>query len=424
MKKNNRLYKDVEVNEDNLRSLPLNDVLPYHIEMVAENDAQDTLTSRYDNMGQGNAPNVSSSQFESVVVADIDAHTPATLLRAAAVRHAKSQGKSFVQMAHGRNPVNEFFNANLFPSLYPTLFPYGCGGFEDKSRKKPLSLKDHAKLLFSMGDNRFQTHYSFLFTVFNMLQRRALLIGSSIKVKKASFAQFAKTFSSVSSDTVAHVLGRIESGGTVTAHTEDEKKVLRLMREVNLVTAKVPGSSAARVAMRNEIRALTMTHGMPSFYLTINPADTMNPIVKFLAGAEIDIDNMLSEDIPKFWEQSILLSNNPALGAKFFNKYLKAFIRTILGCKVNDENEQGVLGIVKAHYGCVEAQGRGSLHCHMLVWIEGALNPNEIRDKVMSDAEWGRRLLEYLDDTITNVVPQDPIPEVKTAWDEEDPCTL
>jgi hypothetical protein len=60
----------------------------------------------------------------------------------------------------------------------------------------------------------------------------------------------------------------------------------------------------------------------------------------------------------------------------------------------------------------------------MLIWIEGALNPNDIRDKVMRDAGWGKKLLEYLDDTITNVIPTDPIPDVATPWDERDPCTL
>lgn len=42
----------------------------------------------------------------------------------------------------------------------------------------------------------------------------------------------------------------------------------------------------------------------------------------------------------------------------------------------------------------------------------------------MRDTSWGKRLLDYLDDTITNVVPEDPIPDVSTLWDDKDPCTL
>ena len=425
LRENNPLYKDIKIDGQNLDALPENDVLPYHIEHVADSEAQETLVSQYNNMNEQPNPAAADTHFESVVVADVDAHTPASRLRAAAVHHAKTKGRPFVQIGRDAKPVNEFFNVNLFPMIYPTLFPYGCGGFEDRTRSVPMSLKEHVKTLFSWHDKRFQTHYSFLFTAFNILQRRALLLGSSLKVKKASFSQFAKRFSSVSSEAVGHVLERIEKGEGVTARTDDEQKVLRLMKEVNLVTAKVPGSSSARVAMRNEIRALTMTHGMPSFYITINPADTHNPIVKFLAGADIDVDKMLQDQVPNYWEQSILLSSNPAVGATFFNKYLKAFVRTVLGCNEANVNEDGgILGVVKAHYGCVEAQGRGSLHCHMLIWIEGALNPNEIRDKVMRDTSWGKRLLDYLDDTITNVVPEDPIPDVSTLWDDKDPCTL
>lgn len=136
LKANNPLYKDVDIHEDNLQQLPEEDVLPYHVECVAPDDAQETLVSRYDNGAQTVEPSIERNHFESVVIADVDAHTPPAQLRAAAVRHAKTRGRPFVQIAHGSTPVNEFFNVNLFPMLYPTLFPYGCGGFEDGARQK------------------------------------------------------------------------------------------------------------------------------------------------------------------------------------------------------------------------------------------------------------------------------------------------
>jgi hypothetical protein len=393
LKEHNPLYKDVNLSIDNLQSLPEEDVLPYHVENLAADGAQETLVSRYDNMAESQ-DSTAQNHFESVVITDVNAHTPLSQLTAAAVRHMRTKGLPYVQSRHGPKPLNEFFNVELFPMLYPVLFPYGCGGFEDGERSKPISLKEHVKYLFSLKDRHFQTHGSFLFTVFNILQRRALLLHASLKVKKNYFSRFAKEFSSVSSEGIGAILEQLERGERVVAKTIEEKRVLTLMKEVNLVTSKVPGSSAACVAMRNEIRALTLTHRMPSFYITINPADTHNPVVKFLAGAEIDIDKMLEHEIPNFWEQSLLVSSNPTVGAKFFNVYLKAFLKTVLGYSEDEVNvEGGILGTVKAHYGCVEAQGRGSLHCHMLVWIEGALNPNEIREKVMADLNWGQRLL-------------------------------
>lgn len=72
---------------------------------------------------------------------------------------------------------------------------------------------------------------------------------------------------------------------------------------------------------------------------------------------------------------------------------MKAFIKTILAFDPKQEDEEGgALGIVKAYYRTVEAQGRGSLHCHMMVWITGALNPNEIKAKALEKEEiWSFR---------------------------------
>ncbi|CAF3299230.1 unnamed protein product, partial [Rotaria sp. Silwood2] len=34
---------------------------------------------------------------------------------------------------HSSKPVNEYFNPKLLAGLYPTLFCYGCGAYEDQS---------------------------------------------------------------------------------------------------------------------------------------------------------------------------------------------------------------------------------------------------------------------------------------------------
>ncbi|KAF9478829.1 hypothetical protein BDN70DRAFT_775626, partial [Pholiota conissans] len=111
------------------------------------------------------------------------------------------------------------------------------------------------------------------------LQKRAILLQTSIRVKSNHFDEFARTLSAISEDTIRKVCERVASGDLVTAETEDEKRVLCLMQEVNVISSNVPCSAASRVAMRNEIRGLVMEKGLPTFYLTINPADVHNPIV-------------------------------------------------------------------------------------------------------------------------------------------------
>lgn len=434
LKANNPLYKDVVIDESIIQSLPPDGVLPFNIEVVRPSAAQDALASRYDaseQMASYNVPLTDASSppipFQNVVITDVDVNAPSSELRAAAIRHLKERGGSFLSVPHDEAPVNEFCDPSLFPKLYPTLYPYGIGGFEDGRRQHNISLKRHARHLFSMADRRFQTHTSFMFIVFNILQRREVLLRSMLKVKKASFNAVATDLAAITNDAVARVCARVAEGDYITANDADERRVLKLMREVRMVSTSVPGSSASRLQMRNHIRATMHELGSPTFYLTLNPADIYNPLVKFLAGADIDIDKLLPDQVPGYWEQSIMVARNPFLASRFFDIYMKAFIKCLLGFDPSTKRatpDGGVLGHVSAYYGCVESQGRGTLHCHMVVWIEGGLNPNEIQNRILSgDAEFATRLLAYLDEAISTELP--PLPEGTDATgDKPHPCSI
>ena len=435
LKEHNPLYRDVIVDEETLKDLPENDILPVHIQMVDDNTATDILTSRYDQLQSATLDNVQSDTspntiFDSITVTGIDGNVTVNQMRAAAMHHMKSKKAGFIQIPHDEKPVNEFYSPDLLPMTYPTLFPYGIGGFEDIQRPTPLSFKRQVKLFFSLADLRFQEHYSFLFTVFNILQRRAILLHTSLKVKKTSFDHFAKEFEGISSETIHRVCERLTQSKTGTSNfancSPEEWRVVRLLKEVNVINTHVAGSTAARVAMRNEIRALIMEKGLPSFYITINPADVYNPLVKFLAGHDIDIDNLLPEEVPDYMEQSILIARNPFVGAKFFNIYIKAFIKTILGYDPSKTvSEEGVLGIVNAYYGCVEAQGRGSLHCHMVIWLSNAFNCDQIRDRVLKgDHDFQQRMIKFIDDCISNEIPSIPSQPTSVPSDNRHPSSV
>ena len=435
IKENNPLYSDVEINHELLNSLEESQILPFHIEHIIPNEAVDILTSRYDDVDQSgdHNENLNCEQespvelpFQNVVITDVDGHAPANELRAAALRHVKGGG-GYIQIPHDPTPVNEFFNPDLFPMIYPTLFPYGVGGFEDKQRKVPLSMKRQVKHLCSLSDKRFQEHYSFLFTAFNILQRRAVLLHTSLKTRKSTFPTLADDFASVSREAIHIVTERISRGDAITANNIEERKVLNLMKQVNTVTSNVPGTSASRISMRNEIRGLMIEKGFPSFFVTINPADVYNPLVKFLGGAEIDIDNLLPVEVPNYTEQSILIAKNPFIAAKFFNIYMKVFISALLKFDPKQKDlEGGILGVVKAYYGCVEAQGRGTLHCHMMVWLQGGLNPDEIKKNIIDngDLEFRDRLIAFLNDTILNEIPADPDPNLIVPSSIHHPCSV
>ncbi|KAJ6486573.1 hypothetical protein DFH09DRAFT_1339589 [Mycena vulgaris] len=82
------------------------------------------------------------------------------------------------------------------------------------------------------------------------------------------------------------------------------------------------------------------------------------------------------------------------------------------GLSPDQRREGGIFGVVKAYYGRVEAQGRGSLHCHTMIWIDGALEVKAMENG--GNSEFQRRLISFPDDTISTAVPPEPAPDPET----------
>lgn len=254
--KNNYDYRDLVVDHSRIDSLGDEHVLPVHIEVVSATEGQDTLTARYEppSIGDdgGGAP---SDIFDKVVVTDVDRGAPSHELRAAALRHVKERSGAYVQIPHGPTPVTEFLNPALFPMIYPTLFPYGLGGFEHPRRSTRLTLRRQVKHLFNLEDRRFQEHYSFLFVVFNILQRRSALLHTSLKTKRSSFDDVAATFASVSPESVHAVAERVAKGDFSSAFTPEEKKVRHNTQRSALRAGSLPPAKDQRPRRLEETRA-------------------------------------------------------------------------------------------------------------------------------------------------------------------------
>ncbi|KAF8415490.1 hypothetical protein L210DRAFT_3370158, partial [Boletus edulis BED1] len=146
----NRFYKDIQLNNSVLDGLEEEGILPVHIDVVPNTSAQESMVSGYDLPMDPNVAMVPNDAeagdiFQSVVVTNVDEHSSPSVLRAAALQHMKKKGASYIQIPHGSVPVCDFNNPSLLPLIFPTLFPYGLGGCEDRHRSRPVSLQRHAK---------------------------------------------------------------------------------------------------------------------------------------------------------------------------------------------------------------------------------------------------------------------------------------
>ncbi|KAG0694397.1 hypothetical protein DFH29DRAFT_985273 [Suillus ampliporus] len=148
LSQHNRLYKDVIIDHGALDELESEQLLPVHVQHVPVDKGEEMLTSRYDmdDLEPRMSPE-SAMSFQNVVVSDVDVHAPSNELRAAALRYVKQHGGGYIEIHHEPAPVNEFANPDLFPMIYPTLFPYGLGGFENPVCTSKIAMKSHRREL-------------------------------------------------------------------------------------------------------------------------------------------------------------------------------------------------------------------------------------------------------------------------------------
>ncbi|KAK0452777.1 uncharacterized protein EV420DRAFT_1244352, partial [Desarmillaria tabescens] len=145
LKQHNPLYSDIMFNEDVLRELDENPILPISIQHVLLSIAGDSLTSRYEAPMDTSPMPSDNVPFENIVITDVDGGVSSNNLRAVAVHHIKRKGGGYIELPHDLVPAEEFYNPVLFPMMYLTLFLYGRGGMEDHSRVKLILLKAHVK---------------------------------------------------------------------------------------------------------------------------------------------------------------------------------------------------------------------------------------------------------------------------------------
>ena len=144
-------------------------------------------------------------------------------------------------------------------------------------------------------------------------------------------------------------------------------------------------------ALRTKIHALIYNQGLPSIFVTLNPADIHSPIALYFAGAKLDLDNIQTESLMDTYKRAKIIASHPVATAKFFHVLITSILDTMI--------VGGVLGPIKAYFGTVESQGRGSLHLHLLIWLDHDMKPTDMKEKIQN-TDFREKLKAYLDDII------------------------
>ncbi|KAJ3570418.1 hypothetical protein NP233_g4408 [Leucocoprinus birnbaumii] len=282
-------------------------------------------------------------------------------------------------------------NPQLYSMMFPCLFPYGKGSIGNDSLKIAVSEGAQKKWLLMYGDKRFQTDTYFPMIAFNHEQIKKATTGSFILAKRQNFHKIARKILSPKGDILGRIAQSFEKEGFFKPESELEKECFDMINEVYHVGGHVPGSCTQKSYMKNEIWGLVNQLGAPSWFITFSPADAKHPLALYYAGT----DTKFSPHICSAEERFKLTAQNPVAAARCFHKLVQLFIKHVLGV---DADHIGLYGKTTAYYGTVEQQGRLTLHLHLLLWIDNALSPQEICDKLKANESlFEKELIEYLE---------------------------
>jgi len=304
--------------------------------------------------------------------------------------------------------------AGTVAGCFPELFPFGRGG-PDECRAVPMSLRSWCRRMAMDGSRRFAQHQLFPLVSYDMVGRATMLSRGALHVRfrPAVHDPIARL-------TVAELKSHLEQqeAGREARRRDcnpvplgDATGASVFMKEVFATMSRYPGSNEERAVWRQEAYALTTRFGFPHLFFTVTPDDVNSLTVMLYTGA-MDADMFFDADtsgVPSHSVRLKVVSKDPVADARFFERTLRVIVRVLLGWDVDAQRAVeggGVFGIVKAFFGVVETQGRGSLHAHNLVWVRG-MPPTveQITEALHSDPAFCKRFLTWADSVSSAVLP-------------------
>ncbi|EUC67452.1 ATP-dependent DNA helicase PIF1, partial [Rhizoctonia solani AG-3 Rhs1AP] len=269
------------------------------------------------------------------------------------------------------------------PSVYifPHLFPYGVGGLETR-REVPVSFVEHIRCLLQRRDTRFRKDSVFPFWALSLEQKRQALHAAQLTMSRKDF------------DRVCTAVGELKPEDYRRAAQDEEQgirnqdlKVALLKKAVRVTMQKVMGSDASRALNRSKIWSTSLYLNPVNLWITLNFIDRHDPICQVFAGKEINMDDFARVVNLSAQSRAINVAQDPFAATQFFFFLAKTVLKTLFGFAVDNrlsKNQMGELGEGSAYFGAVEAQGRGSLHLHLMMWLANSPDADEITYKLQS----------------------------------------
>ena len=356
-----------------------------------------------------------------------------------------------LRVPRGAKPLS-LFDWRAWTQARPTLWCYGGAGNLYPHRRVELLTGEWIRSLLCReemeydveegegyrvrrsGDlweiNRFAAvwHSWHLFVTVNYLWQRH---SSAFAFLRQGGMKFAAQVRALTPEMLANAARLEHTGGGIKgicSNANVPQTVKQALSAMQMAFADVIGTDGHRTLCRHEGNAYMALFGPPLIFCTPNLADTKQKLLMVVQGQEVNIDrdDVAQGVLPAYREMMQRLARDPHGQTIVFELMMRLFFLHVLGVRPDclhnrrragatarqewctdgvaaSSTQPGIFGPILAFRGEVEAQGRGSLHPHILVWLVGMASSRVVRLLLLRPGTFRRRFAAFMRATIVSV---------------------
>ena len=328
-------------------------------------------------------------------------------------------------------PINEFDNnPMLLARAYPVIFPFGR--MEMNGKRGGLPRRTLTRLAEDYR-GRLNVEPTALLHLANQKARHSTAGNVALRVRGGG--RIASRFVDAMND--PGIYAALRRAHKLPNGTEAKKLVAMLSPLVNLAGKATAWSPLKRANCVSDLMALCHLHHAPSFFVTIAPALSGNPLSVRMTLREVGArasepaaagtvwvptergdghEQYIDFELPATRARTALMARNPTIAARMYDVLCRGLLDGLLGMKYEtvgrgrttsdgqSTTRRGVLGKIRAYYGVTEAQARGALHLHLLVW--GEISPRMMQ-RFAHDPSFQRSIAQVIDSLVSTELPDD-----------------
>ncbi|OWZ05712.1 hypothetical protein PHMEG_00022143 [Phytophthora megakarya] len=305
------------------------------------------------------------------------------------------------EIRHSTQMANDV-SKTLLARLFPHLFPFGRG-HPGEDRKLHVAVEECIKHYSLLSERRFAEDELFALVAFDLISLRNMYIQNHFRCMR--FPHVYEGYENLNAERLrkAQLQNERRRQGCLPWIPHDDCIAERVLKSIW-------GSNAERAQCRHKAFAYQASFGQPALFVTLTPNSANAQVLVFHHWLRYLIDELGARLPSKTYLRKASRGNDCA-SARLFMRHVDAFIRHALGMDPATGKRlsyRGLFGDVKAFFGMVETQGRGTLHIHFLIWLNKCPSNSTSVENILRSPEgdiFGDSVASYAESIVQNELP-------------------